>query len=196
MRSRIEPMEKIARTLRSHRGLILNYFRAKKQLSNGVVEGRNNKAKLTMADIQRIVDLLVSGGIRVAGEHVALVVGLFEDKVRVSHTAQIRIEEKLAQLAQQNARDRSGALSVTALRSAIDASGLGFTSEQRAAIHAHGEGGAITVLTGVAGAGKTTLLQPVVAAWRADQRYRPAGRKLIGTALAWRQADDERYPVM
>jgi transposase len=48
MRSRIEPMRKIARTLRSHRELILNYFRAKKQLSSGVVEGLNNKAKLTM----------------------------------------------------------------------------------------------------------------------------------------------------
>jgi transposase len=48
MRSRIEPMKKIARTLRSHRPLILNYFRAKKQISSGVVEGLNNKAKLTM----------------------------------------------------------------------------------------------------------------------------------------------------
>ena len=33
MRSRIEPMKKIARTLRSHRTLILNYFRARKQYS-------------------------------------------------------------------------------------------------------------------------------------------------------------------
>jgi len=48
MRSRIEPMKKIARTLRSHRTLILNYFRARKQYSSGVVEGLNNKAKLTM----------------------------------------------------------------------------------------------------------------------------------------------------
>ena len=48
MRSRIEPMKKIARTLRSHRALILNYFRARKQFSSGVVEGLNNKAKLTM----------------------------------------------------------------------------------------------------------------------------------------------------
>jgi Transposase len=48
MRSRIDPMKKIARTLRSHRALILNYFRARKQLSSGVVEGLNNKAKLTM----------------------------------------------------------------------------------------------------------------------------------------------------
>ncbi len=48
MRSRIEPMKKIARSLRSHRPLILNYFHAKKQFSSGIVEGLNNKAKLTM----------------------------------------------------------------------------------------------------------------------------------------------------
>jgi hypothetical protein len=47
-RSRIEPMKKIARTLRSHRALILNYFRTRKQFSSGVVEGLNKKAKLTM----------------------------------------------------------------------------------------------------------------------------------------------------
>jgi len=48
MRSRIEPMKKVAKTLRAHRELILNYFRARKQFSSGVVEGLNNKAKLTM----------------------------------------------------------------------------------------------------------------------------------------------------
>ena len=41
-------MKKIARSLRSHRELILNYFRAQKLLSSGVVEGLNNKAKVTM----------------------------------------------------------------------------------------------------------------------------------------------------
>jgi transposase len=48
MRSRIEPIKKVAKTLRSHRELILNYFRARKQFSSGIVEGLNNKAKLTM----------------------------------------------------------------------------------------------------------------------------------------------------
>lgn len=47
MRSRIEPMKKIARSVQKHRELILNWFRAKGQISNGVVEGFNNKAKLT-----------------------------------------------------------------------------------------------------------------------------------------------------
>ena len=47
MRSRIEPMKKIARSPRSHRELILSYFRAQKLLSSGVVEGLNNKAKVT-----------------------------------------------------------------------------------------------------------------------------------------------------
>jgi len=47
MRSRIEPMKKIARSLRTHRALILNWFEAKKQFSSGVVEGMNNKIKTT-----------------------------------------------------------------------------------------------------------------------------------------------------
>ena len=48
MRSRIEPMKRIAKMLRTHRGLLLNYFKAKKEFSSGVVEGLNNKAKVTM----------------------------------------------------------------------------------------------------------------------------------------------------
>jgi len=47
MRSRIEPMKAVARTLRRHRPLLLNWFRAKKEFSAGIVEGLNNKAKLT-----------------------------------------------------------------------------------------------------------------------------------------------------
>lgn len=47
MRSKIDPMKKVARTIRQHRPLILNWFRAKKAISNGVVEGLNNKAKVT-----------------------------------------------------------------------------------------------------------------------------------------------------
>jgi len=48
MRSRLEPMKKVARSLRSHRELLLNWFRAKGTISAGIVEGFNNKAKLTM----------------------------------------------------------------------------------------------------------------------------------------------------
>ncbi len=48
MRSKLEPMKKEAKTIRKHKDLILNYFRAKKALSSGVVEGLNNKVKLTM----------------------------------------------------------------------------------------------------------------------------------------------------
>jgi transposase len=46
-RSRIEPMQKIAKMLRSHEGLLLNWFESQ-GLSSGIVEGFNNKAKLTM----------------------------------------------------------------------------------------------------------------------------------------------------
>jgi len=48
MRSRLEPMKKVARTLRLHRQLILNWFVAKGTISAGKVEGLNNKVKLTM----------------------------------------------------------------------------------------------------------------------------------------------------
>jgi transposase len=46
MRSKIEPMKKVARTLRAKRELILNWFRAEGRLSAGIVEGMNNKLKL------------------------------------------------------------------------------------------------------------------------------------------------------
>jgi transposase len=48
MRSQIEPMKKVARMLRTHRELLLNWFRAKGLVSAGPVEGFNNKAKLTI----------------------------------------------------------------------------------------------------------------------------------------------------
>jgi transposase len=47
MRSKIDPMKRVARMLRRHRTLLLNWFRAKKQFSSGIVEGFNTKAKLT-----------------------------------------------------------------------------------------------------------------------------------------------------
>lgn len=47
MRSKIEPMKRVARMLRTHRELLLNWFRARKAISGAVVEGFNNRAKLT-----------------------------------------------------------------------------------------------------------------------------------------------------
>ena len=47
MRSRLEPMKKVARGIRKHRELILNWFVANKVFSAGIVEGFNNKVKLT-----------------------------------------------------------------------------------------------------------------------------------------------------
>ena len=46
MRSKIEPMKKVARSMRGKRALILNWFRAEGLISAGVVEGFNNKLKL------------------------------------------------------------------------------------------------------------------------------------------------------
>jgi transposase len=46
MRSRLEPIKKIARSLRKHRQLILNWFHAQGLVSAATVEGLNNKLKL------------------------------------------------------------------------------------------------------------------------------------------------------
>ena len=148
-----------------------------------------------IADIDKVVELIESRGIRVNGEHAALVVGLFDGAVQVTNTVQVRIEEDLARIAQGQGRDKSGALSARAIEAAISRSGLDGSLDaehwtgQRAAIYAMGQGGRLTLLTGVAGAGKTTLLQPLVDAWRGDTRFDRGGREVIGTAVSWKQAD-------
>lgn len=48
LRSRLEPIKKVARTLRGHRDLILNWFRTKKEISAAAVEGMNANTKLTL----------------------------------------------------------------------------------------------------------------------------------------------------
>jgi len=46
MRSRLEPMKRVARMLRKHEGLLLNWFEAKGEVSSGAVEGLNNKIRV------------------------------------------------------------------------------------------------------------------------------------------------------
>jgi transposase len=46
LRSRIEPMKKVARMLRTHKPLLMNWFKAKGEISSGAVEGLNNKIRV------------------------------------------------------------------------------------------------------------------------------------------------------
>lgn len=46
LRSRLEPMKKVARMLRTHQELLMNWFRAKGEISSGAVEGLNNKIRV------------------------------------------------------------------------------------------------------------------------------------------------------
>ncbi len=160
-------------------------------------------------DIDRVVELIERKGIELRGEHVDLVMAWAKrdpaddearEVLRVTNSAQIRIEADLQRRATRAALDISGALPTKAIRDAIDASGLDFDSEpehgaaQKAAIYALGQGGALTLLTGVAGSGKTTLLQPLVAAWKADTRFDAGGREIVGVSTAWSQADQLQVP--
>lgn len=48
MRSRLAPLKAVARSLRVHKQLILNWFKANKQISQAVVEAMNGNAKLAI----------------------------------------------------------------------------------------------------------------------------------------------------
>lgn len=48
LRSRLEPVKRVARMLRNHEPLLLNWFRANKQISSGPTEGLNNRLQLTL----------------------------------------------------------------------------------------------------------------------------------------------------
>lgn len=46
MRSQLDPMKRVARSLRNHRELLLNWFRARDAIAAGATEGMNNKLKV------------------------------------------------------------------------------------------------------------------------------------------------------
>jgi len=48
MRSQLKPMKKVAKTIRAHKQLLLNWFEVKNQISLGAVEGLNNKSKVVI----------------------------------------------------------------------------------------------------------------------------------------------------
>jgi len=48
MRSRLTPIKRVARSIRAHQDLILNWFAARKEFSSGIVEGLNYRIKLTI----------------------------------------------------------------------------------------------------------------------------------------------------
>ena len=66
MLSKIEPMKGVARMLRNHRELLLNWFDAKGMVSVGAVEGMNNKAKTT---VKKVYGFRTYKAIRVAFYH-------------------------------------------------------------------------------------------------------------------------------
>jgi hypothetical protein len=168
-----------------HTAAVLDAERLRVHAARGLIEAGATGGR---EDVDAVVALIEKRGFVHDGNSVALIFGMHEDKLRFSHTEQLRIERDVAEKSKRAARDRSGALSDAAIRRAIKAAeardaGVRFSKEQAAAIHALGGGGKLSLLTGVAWSGKTTLLKPLVDAWRAD------GRKIVGMSTAWRQAD-------
>jgi hypothetical protein len=173
-----------------HTAAVIDHDKLRMYAARGLIQTGLHGIK----DIDRVVALIEQRGLKVRGEHAALVVGLSGDTVRVAHSRQIRIERDVAHRAQEAAGRRNSALTAEAVSAAINASGLDFESDpihgagQKAAIYALATGTDLTVLTGAAGAGKSTLLKPVVTAYQGDITFSPHGRNVIGMATAWRQA--------
>ncbi|WP_264784633.1 MobF family relaxase, partial [Asaia bogorensis] len=140
-------------------------------------------------DIERVAELIKKRGIVFNGVQTQIVERSQHNTMRIANREQIRIEKSVSQHIERMLEDKTGRLDPEVLRRAIAASGLDFTSEpehgaaQLAAIHALGEADRIAFLMGVAGAGKTALLKPLVSAWKEE------GRQVVGTGIAWRQAE-------
>ncbi|MBB2161218.1 MobF family relaxase [Gluconacetobacter sacchari] len=111
-----------------------------------------------------------------------------ESRLRMTTALHVAREEEVIALARSAATDHSDALDEATIDAAVQASGFDFSSAhgqlQRRAMSALGTRGRLAVLVGVAGSGKTTLLAPLVHAWSAS------GRTVLGTAVAWRQAEE------
>ena len=142
------------------------------------------------ADIDAVTRLYRERGVRQDGSMVGLLWGEAGERGKVSLTTTLHVdqERELVRLAQEAARDMSGALSPEQLAAGMARSGLAFDgphgAAQRAAMERLGQAGSLSVTIGAAGTGKTTLLRPLVDAWQAE------GRTVHGVALAWRQSTD------
>lgn len=144
-------------------------------------------------DIFKVVSLIEQRGLTFQGEHAKVYTAMVDGRLRVANSVQVRIEERVAELASAAAKDRSGALTVADIQAAIQRTGVNFSGKhgegQEAAVRALATGGAVTYLTGVAGAGKSYLLRPLVDAYRHDTQFDMNGRDVIGCATGWVQAD-------
>lgn len=142
------------------------------------------------ADVGRVVDLMRAEGVDQHGQRTKLIFAQEEGRRHASVTTERHEtdEREFVRLVEAAAKDRSGIVPADLLERKIVESGLDFSGKhgeaQRAGIVTLGRGGRFGMLVAASGAGKTTALQPLVAAWAAE------GRDVVGTSLAWRQADD------
>lgn len=139
-------------------------------------------------EIGQVVDLMRQKGVWHHGERTPLVYATEADRRSVSLTTAKHIadEREFVRLASIAAKDTGLAIPRDLLERKVAASGLDFSDEhgkaQRAAIERLSES-RFALLVAASGAGKTAALSSLVAAWQEQ------GRNVIGTSLAWRQAD-------
>ena len=140
------------------------------------------------ADVNTVIQTLTDRGIEFDGRRSDIVLGIARNKIRVTHTVQVEIEQAVQSLARSMGQDYSRAFSQEAAEAAIQNSSIDYHGkigrQQKNAAMAMLTGPSLVYVEGVAGTGKTTrVLSPFVQACIAD------GRTVIGLCQAWRQTD-------
>jgi conjugative relaxase-like TrwC/TraI family protein len=142
-----------------------------------------------LSDVSTVTRLMWKEGVQQFGSKTPLAYGQEEGVRHVSVTTVLHGNEEaeFVRLGKTAAADRSGAIPEQLLYQKVRESSLDFTDAhgkaQLAATERLAQGGRFGLVIGSAGAGKSTLLQPLVAAWKEQQR------DVWGASLAWRQAD-------
>jgi hypothetical protein len=165
---------------------VLKHYDLRVAALRGLVQAGNGG----LDDVSDVTRLMVREGVIQNGEHTSLVWG-HEDGKRyqsITTTMHQADEAEFIRLMKSAATDKSATIPAPLLKQKVRQSGLDFTDThgraQLEAIVRVGQGGRFGLIIGAAGMGKTTSLQPMVAAWREQDR------DVWGTSLAWRQADD------
>jgi hypothetical protein len=139
-------------------------------------------------DINGVTAIMRQEGVKQSGEWTSLTWASEDDQVSITTKLHEDEEREFVALAKAAADDRSADLSEAQLDRKVKESGLTFDDAhgkaQLAMLKRLGTSGRFSVGIASAGAGKTTALKPLVAAWKEQ------GRRVFGTSLAWRQADD------
>ena len=167
-------------------GHVLRTMAARSLIASGITSPK---------DVDRVTKAFRDYGVEYAGETVPLIWAREDGHRWSSVTTGLHVEQEneAIGLLRKAAADRSSDLSPHAIQQAVDTflerrPDLSFDTEhgksQREMIERLGRSGRASMGVAAAGAGKSTAIEPLVDAWKRDERT------IYGVTLAWRQTHE------